>query len=52
MFVPVYLHHRYEVDSAAKALGGVRIAYYIKDDTQVPYATLSSEVCEVIGAIV
>lgn len=29
VFVPVYLHHRYQVQAAAKAIGGVRYSYSV-----------------------
>lgn len=34
--VPVYLWHRYQVDAAAKLIGGVNYAYAVKGDGQVP----------------
>ncbi len=35
-FVPVWLIHRYQVDAAAKLLGGVDLAYTVVDDGQPP----------------
>ena len=35
-FVPVYLHHRYQVNAAAKMLGGYYYTYAIKGDGQTP----------------
>jgi hypothetical protein len=34
--VPVYLHHRYAIEGAIKAVGGVNYAFALKGDTQVP----------------
>ncbi|MFK7735405.1 MAG: zinc-dependent metalloprotease, partial [Pirellulaceae bacterium] len=33
-FVPVYLHHRYQVEAAAKALAGYDYTYAVKDETK------------------
>ncbi len=33
-FVPLYLHHRYQVEAAVKALGGFRYAYGVVGDGQ------------------
>ncbi len=35
-FVPVYLHHRYQVDAAAKLLGGFETSYAVQGDGQQP----------------
>lgn len=32
VFPPIYLYHRYQVEAAAKALGGVHFAYEINDE--------------------
>jgi hypothetical protein len=34
-FVPVYLHHRYQVDATAKVLGGYFYSYAVKGDEQI-----------------
>jgi hypothetical protein len=34
--VPIYLFHRYEVDSAAKSVGGVDFAYGVRGDAILP----------------
>ena len=34
--VPLYLHHRYQIDAAAAALGGVDYAYAVRGDGRVP----------------
>lgn len=36
VFVPLYMHHRYQVDAAAKMLGGFLYSYAIKGDGQTP----------------
>lgn len=38
IFAPLYLHHRYQVDAAAKLIGGVDYTYAVKADGQVPLA--------------
>jgi hypothetical protein len=34
--VPLYLHHRYQIDAAASALGGVDYIYAVRGDGRVP----------------
>ena len=34
--VPLYLHHRYQIDAAASALGGVEYVYAMRGDGRVP----------------
>ena len=34
--VPLYLHHRYQIDAAASALGGVDYVYAMRGDGRVP----------------
>ncbi len=36
VLVPVYLHHRYQVDAAASALGGVHYTYAMRGDGRPP----------------
>jgi hypothetical protein len=36
VLVPLYLGHRYQVEAAAKVLGGVYYTYALRDDGQVP----------------
>lgn len=36
VFVPVYLHHRYQVEAAAKMLGGYYYTYALRGDGQTP----------------
>ncbi len=38
--VPIYLHHRYQVEATAKMLGGYEYSYAVKGDYQVPQATI------------
>jgi hypothetical protein len=35
-FVPVYLHHRYAIEAAQKAIGGEEYTFALKGDNQVP----------------
>lgn len=34
--VPVYLHHRYALDAASKAIGGMEYTYALRGDNQTP----------------
>ena len=34
--VPVYLHHRYAIEGAIKAVGGMNYTYALRGDTQIP----------------
>ncbi len=36
VLVPVYLHHRYQLDAAAKVLGGLGYSYAVRGDGQPP----------------
>ena len=36
VLVPLYLHHRYQVEAAASALGGVNYVYAMRGDGRVP----------------
>jgi predicted Zn-dependent protease len=38
VLVPLYLGHRYQIEAAAKVLGGVNYTYALRDDGQVPTA--------------
>lgn len=40
--VPVYLHHRYQVQAAAALLGGQRYTYALRGDGQVPVRPVSA----------
>ncbi len=35
VLIPVYLHHRYQLDAAAKVIGGLEYSYAIRGDGQV-----------------
>jgi hypothetical protein len=35
-FVPVYLHHRYSIEAAMKAIGGMEYTFAMRGDGQVP----------------
>jgi hypothetical protein len=41
VFVPLYLHHRYQIDAAAKVVGGVRYAYASRGDGAPPVEVVS-----------
>ena len=43
VFVPVYLHHRYQVDATAKMLGGFEYSYAVKGDGQTPQTEISAQ---------
>ena len=36
VLVPVYLHHRYQLDAAAKTIGGLEYSYAVRGDGQPP----------------
>lgn len=42
-FVPVYLHHRYQVDATAKMIGGFEYCYAVKADGQVPQKPITGD---------
>lgn len=39
--VPLYLHHRYQVEAAASVLGGIHYIYAIRGDGRVPFRRAS-----------
>ena len=41
--VPLYLHHRYQLDAANKLLGGVTYVYTLRDDGQEPQRPVPPE---------
>lgn len=41
--VPVYLHHRYQVDATAKMLGGFRYSYALPEDGQIVLEALDPD---------
>ena len=41
--VPLYLHHRYQIDAAAAALGGVDYVYAVRGDGRVPVTPVPGE---------
>lgn len=43
VFVPLYMHHRYQVDAAAKMLGGFNYSYAIKGDGQTPVQSIPAQ---------
>lgn len=40
-FVPVYLHHRYAIEAAVKAIGGVDYSFALRGDRQTPATVIS-----------
>ncbi len=43
VFVPMYLFHRYQIEGAAKVLGGLNYSFAVKGDGQVVTAMISPE---------
>jgi len=43
VFVPVYLHHRYQVEAAAKVIGGVEFDYALRGDGLGPSQPVSAD---------
>ena len=43
VLVPLYLHHRYQVDAAASALGGVHYTYTVRGDGREPFHRVPAE---------
>jgi len=42
--VPLYMHHRYQVEATASALGGVEYTYAVRGDGLEPFRRVSGEV--------
>src|SRR5690606_11812466 len=42
VLVPLYLHHRYQVDAAASVVGGQRYIYALRGDGRVPFRPASA----------
>ena len=40
-FVPVYLHHRYAIEAATKAIGGMEYTFALRGDGQTPATVLA-----------
>ncbi len=43
VFVPLYLHHRFQVDAAASALGGMHYIYAMRGDGRKPVEAVSAD---------
>ena len=43
VFVPVYLHHRYQLQAAVKVIGGLEYSYALRGDGQTPTAFLDPD---------
>lgn len=55
-FVPVYLHHRYAIEAATKAIGGMEYTFAVRGDGQTPATVLApaqqrAALSELIAAI-
>ncbi len=44
VLVPVYFHHRYQIEAATKLIGGMHYTYALKGDGQIPTSILSREI--------
>jgi hypothetical protein len=44
VLVPLYLHHRYQTEAAAKVLGGQEYTFALRGDEQVPLRAVSGDV--------
>ena len=42
VLVPLYLHHRYQVDAAVSAVGGIHYIYAIRGDGRAPVKTVAA----------
>ncbi len=50
---PIYFYHRYQVEAAAKVVGGLHYTYAVKGDGQIPTAFVSTtEQKEALNAII
>jgi len=43
VLVPLYLHHRYQVEAAASVLGGVHYVYALRGDGRTPFVRASAD---------
>ena len=43
VFVPLYLHHRFQIDAAASALGGMHYIYAMRGDGRKPVEAVSAD---------
>jgi hypothetical protein len=43
VLVPLYLHHRFQVEAAASALGGLDYLYTVRGDGRQPFSRVSAE---------
>jgi hypothetical protein len=43
VLVPVYFHHRYELDAAAKAVGGLHYLHAVRGDGEIPSRPVPAE---------
>ena len=51
--VPLYLHHRYQVDAVAKTLGGQRYVYALRGDGQQPLSAVpAAEQANALDALI
>ena len=43
VLVPLYMHHRYQVEAAASMLGGIDYIYALRGDGRIPMKRVSAE---------
>jgi hypothetical protein len=48
LLLPLYLHHRYQLEAALKSLGGVFFTYAVRESTPAPEAVLPATVRQVV----
>jgi hypothetical protein len=49
--VPLYLHHRYQLEAAAKSIGGVTYTYAIKEQPDLPRVVPAAKQREALAAV-
>ncbi len=49
--VPLYLHHRYQLEAAAKSIGGVNYTYAIKEQPELPHVVSAAKQREALAAV-
>jgi uncharacterized protein DUF4953/uncharacterized protein DUF5117 len=49
--LPLYLHHRYQLEAAAKSIGGVTYTYAVKEDPNLPRVVSATRQREALAAV-
>ncbi|HEX7829878.1 MAG TPA: zinc-dependent metalloprotease [Thermoanaerobaculia bacterium] len=49
--LPLYLHHRYQLEAAAKSIGGVAYTYAVKEDPNLPRVVPAARQREALAAV-